>query len=112
NNIGDSRNTILLTGYQAENTLGRKLQDGWKSVRIFGIPARVEAEVEALDALSAHADAGELLDWMKPMTPGLRKVFLVHGEPAQSSALAEAIRARYGLEAIPVAAGQSFELCT
>ncbi len=45
NNIGDSRNTVLLTGYQAENTLGRKLQDGWKSVRIFGIPEQVEAEV-------------------------------------------------------------------
>ncbi len=110
NNIGDSRNTVLLTGYQAENTLGRKLRDGWKSVRIFGIPAQVEAEVDSLDALSAHADAGELLDWMKPMTPTLKKVFLVHGEPEQSKALAEAIHARYGLEAIPVSAGQNFEL--
>jgi metallo-beta-lactamase family protein len=110
NNIGDSRNTILLTGYQAENTLGRKLHDGWKTVRIFGIPARVEAEVAALDALSAHADAGELLDWMKPMTASLKKVFLVHGEPEQSAALAEAIHARYGLEAIPVAAGRNYPL--
>jgi metallo-beta-lactamase family protein len=110
NNIGDSRNTVLLTGYQAENTLGRKLRDGWKSVRIFGIPAQVEAEVDALDALSAHADADELLNWMKPMTPTLKKVFLVHGEPEQSRVLAEAIHARYGLEAIPVSAGQNFEL--
>jgi len=110
NNIGDSRNTVLLTGYQAENTLGRKLRDGWKSVRIFGIPEQVEAEVAVLDALSAHADAEELLDWMKPMVAGLKKVFLVHGEPAQSAALAEAIHARYGLEALPVTAGQNFEL--
>ena len=85
NNIGDSRNTVLLTGYQAENTLGRKLRDGWKSVRIFGIPEQVEAEVAALEALSAHADAGELLDWMKPMAASLKKVFLVHGEPVQSA---------------------------
>jgi len=110
NNIGDSRNTVLLTGYQAVNTLGRKLQDGLKSVRIFGIPAQVEAEIAAMDALSAHADAGELLDWMKPMTASLKKVFLVHGEPEQSKALADAIRARYGLEAVPVTAGQAFEL--
>jgi metallo-beta-lactamase family protein len=110
NNIGDSRNTILLTGYQAENTLGRKLRDGWKTVRIFGIPEQVEAEVAALDALSAHADAGELLDWMKPMTASLKKVFLVHGEPEQSAALAKAIHERYGLEAIPVAAGQNYPL--
>jgi len=110
NGIGDSRNTILLTGYQAENTLGRKLHDGWKSVRIFGIPEQVEAEVAALEALSAHADAGELLDWMKPMAAGLKKVFLVHGEPEQSAALAEAIHARYGLEAIPAAAGRNFQL--
>jgi metallo-beta-lactamase family protein len=110
NGIGDSRNTILLTGYQAENTLGRKLHDGWKTVRIFGIPAQVEAEVAALEALSAHADAGELLDWMKPMAASLKKVFLVHGEPEQSAALAESIHARYGLEAIPAAAGRNFQL--
>jgi len=110
NNIGDSRNTVLLTGYQAENTLGRKLRDGWKSVRIFGLPAQVEAEVASLEALSAHADADELLNWMKPMTATLKKVFLVHGEPEQARALAAAIHARYGLEAIPVSAGQNFEI--
>ena len=110
NNIGDSRNTVLLTGYQAENTLGRKLRDGWKSVRIFGIPGQVEAEVASLDELSAHADSEELLDWMKPIAPRLKKVFLVHGEPAQSAALADAIRSRYSLEAIPAAPGMSFEL--
>jgi len=109
-NIGDSRNTVLLTGYQAVDTLGRKLRDGWKSVRIFGIPERVEAEIEALEALSGHADSEELLDWMKPATPGLKKVFLVHGEPEQAKSLAEAIHARYGIEAIPVAPGQSFIL--
>jgi metallo-beta-lactamase family protein len=110
NNIGDPRNTVLLAGYQAENTLGRKLQEGWKSVRIFGIPETVAAEVESLDALSGHADAEELLDWMKPMTPTLKKVFLVHGEPAQSSAMAEAIRTRYRIEAISVARGENYQL--
>jgi metallo-beta-lactamase family protein len=110
NNIGDPRNTVLLAGYQAENTLGRKLQDGWKSVRIFGIPETVDAEVDSLDALSGHADEQELIDWMKPMTPTLKKVFLVHGEPAQSKAMSEAIHARYGIEAIPVAPGENYQL--
>jgi metallo-beta-lactamase family protein len=72
----------------------------------------VEAEVASLEALTAHADAGELLDWLKPATPGLKKVFLVHGEPAQSRALAEAIRTRYGIEAIPVACGENYKLLT
>jgi metallo-beta-lactamase family protein len=109
-NIGDPKNTILLTGYQAENTLGRKLRDGIKSVRIFGIPTEVRAEIDALDELSAHADAGELLAWMKPMTPTLKRVFLVHGEPAQASALAVAIKKTYGIEAEAAAPGEDYEL--
>jgi metallo-beta-lactamase family protein len=75
-------------------------------VRIFGIPTEVVARIESLDELSAHADADELLDWMEPMTSTLKKVFLVHGEPAQSKALSEAIAARYRIEAIPVVRGQ------
>jgi metallo-beta-lactamase family protein len=110
NNLGDRRNTVLLTGYQAENTLGRKLRDGWKSVRIFGIPEQVEAEVASLDELSAHADSEELLAWMNPIAPTLKKVFLVHGEPAQSAALAEAVQSRYGIETIPATPGLSFVL--
>ena len=112
NNIGDRRNTVLLTGYQAEYTLGRKLKEGWKSVRIFGIPTEVLAGVESLDELSGHADSAELLDWMASAAAGkrLKKVFLVHGEPAQSKALAEAITARYGIEAIPAVPGQAFDL--
>jgi len=110
NNICNSRNTVLLTGYQAVNTLGRKLHDGWKSVRIFGIPTSVAASIENLDELSGHADSEELLAWMKPMTPTLKKVFLVHGEPEESAALAVAIQARYGLEAISVRPGDRFQL--
>jgi metallo-beta-lactamase family protein len=108
-NVGDPRNTVLLTGYQAENTLGRKLRDGMKSVRIFGIPTEVRAEIDSLDELSGHADSGELLNWMKPMVPSLKRVFLVHGEPREASALAVAIRQTYGIEAIPAATGAVYE---
>jgi len=109
-NVGDPRNTVLITGYQAENTLGRKLKEGMRSVKIFGIPTEVRARVESLDELSGHADNGELLTWMKPMTSTLKRVFLVHGEGDEANALARAIHERYGIEAAPAAPGQSFDL--
>jgi len=109
-NIGDPKNTVLLTGYQAENTLGRKLRDGMRSVRIFGIPMDVRARIESLDELSGHADSEELLAWMKPMTPTLKRVFLVHGEAESSSALAAAIRQRYGIEALLTSPRQVYEI--
>jgi metallo-beta-lactamase family protein len=81
-----------------------------KDVRIFGIPIHVEAEIDSLEALSAHADSEELLDWMAPLAPQLKRVFLVHGEPAQSQAMADAIRKRFGIEAKPAAPGETFPM--
>ena len=110
NNIEDPRNTILITGFQAQNTLGRKLVEKLPEVAIFGELMRVRAEVCKLNELSAHADQRELLAWLKPMTKGLKKVFLVHGEPAQSAALAKAIREQYGVEVVLPTRGQPFDL--
>jgi metallo-beta-lactamase family protein len=109
-NVGNPKNTVLLTGYQAENTLGRKLKDGMKNVRIFGIPTDVRARIESLDELSGHADSDELLEWMRPMTPTLKRVFLVHGEKAGSVPLSAAIWQRYGIEALVAEPGQVFDL--
>src|SRR5579863_4099220 len=100
NNIGDPRNTVLITGYQAVNTLGRKIEEQHLEVPIFGEPMRLRAEVQKLDALSGHADREEMLTWMQPIAAGLKKVFLVHGEPDQQLAFAVSIRERYGLEVI------------
>jgi len=110
NSIEDSRNTVLITGFQAPDTLGRKLVEKWPEVRIFGEPMRVRAEISSLDELSGHADQGELLQWIKPMAPSLRKVFLVHGEPQQSQALAALLRSTYRLDAVCPTPGQSFEV--
>jgi metallo-beta-lactamase family protein len=110
NNIGDPRNTILLTGYQAENTLGRKIEEHWREVPIFGEPMRLRAEVEELPALSGHADREEMLAWMKPIAKGLKKVFLVHGEAEQQAAFAEAVHSTYGLDVVAPERGSSFEL--
>ena len=110
NNIGDARNTILLTGYQAENTLGRKLRRGETTVRIFGMPVQVRSEIACLDELSAHADSAELLNWMKPLTPRLKKVCLVHGETSQAAPLAAAIQATYGVETVLATPGMYLEI--
>lgn len=110
NNIEDARNTVLITGFQAEHTLGRKLIDKLPEVKIFGEPVQVRAQVQSLDSLSAHADQADLLRWIQPLAPGLSKVFLVHGEPIQSAALARKLHEMYGLDAAPAVAGESFEL--
>lgn len=110
NNIEDPRNTVLITGFQAENTLGRKIVDRWREVPIFGEPVRLRAEVVKLNELSGHADQRELLLWLKPMADSLKKVFLVHGEPSQQAALAKAIREQYDLPVEIPSRGQSFSL--
>lgn len=110
NNIGDPRNTILITGYQAQNTLGRKILERQPEVPIFGEPMRLRAEVQELGALSGHADREEMLAWMKPIAAGLKKVFLVHGEGDQQSGFAAAIRSRYGLDVVVPERGESIDL--
>jgi metallo-beta-lactamase family protein len=110
NNIEDPRNTVLITGFQARDTLGRKLIEKWPEVRIFGEPMRVRAEISSLDELSAHADQGELIRWIEPMVPSLRRVFLVHGEPEQSRTLAGLLHSTYNLDVAIPEPGQSFEL--
>jgi metallo-beta-lactamase family protein len=110
NNVEDPRNTVLITGFQAESTLGRKLVEKWREVRIFGEPVTVRAEISSLDELSAHADQGELLAWLKPLAPHLKKVFLVHGEPTQSAALAGLVRSQYGVDVVVPKPSDSFVL--
>lgn len=110
NNLDNPRTTVLITGYQAADTLGRKLLDGWPEVKVFGEPIRVRATVESLQALSAHADQDELLAWMKPLVGTLKKVFLVHGEPEGAEALQAAIQDEYGVETVLPGWGERFEL--
>ena len=110
NGIEDPRNFILITGYQAENTLGRKLLDKLPEVNIFGEPMRVRAEVDSIESLSGHADQQELLDWMAPIAPTLKKVFLVHGELPAMTALKAKIEERYKLEVVCPKRGDRFEV--
>lgn len=90
--LGKPKNVILFVGFQVENTLGRRLVDGAKEVRIFGEPYHVRAQIEQIPGYSAHADRAELLDWVKPLVSHLRTAFVVHGESAASQALADGLR--------------------
>ncbi|MEQ1885585.1 MAG: MBL fold metallo-hydrolase [Bryobacteraceae bacterium] len=115
NNIEDPRTTVLITGFQAENTLGRKILEKRYEVPIFGDPVRLRAEVVTLNELSGHADQKDLIEWLRPITATedgkrLKKVFLVHGEPQQGAALAEVIRREFGIETVQPSRGDSFVL--
>jgi metallo-beta-lactamase family protein len=110
NAVGDPRNTILITGFQAENTLGRKILDKWPEVPIFGEPFRLRAEVAKINELSGHADQRELLTWLKPIAGGLKKIFLVHGESRQQEALKTVVEATYDVEVVIPSRGDKFEV--
>jgi len=85
NNIEDPRNTIMIVGYMAMDTLGRKIEDKQAVVNIFGEPHHVRAEIAVMDAFSGHADRSDLLDYISRVK-GLKKIFLVHGEESQQEA--------------------------
>lgn len=110
NNIGDPRHTILIVGFQAEHTLGRKLADGMKRVRIFGEEYTVRAQVERIDGFSAHADRDELLAWVDLAKTNLKAVFVVHGEERSALALADGIRALGVREVVAPSVGDAVTL--
>ncbi len=89
NSIEDARNTILIIGFQAKNTLGRKIVERQPVVRIFGVERSLEAEVVVMDAFSAHADRDDLLAFVAGCRSKLRRIFLVHGEEEQMLPLGE-----------------------
>ncbi len=97
NNIEDSRTTILVVGYMARDTLGKRLVERQRLVRIFGVEYELNAEVVVINSFSGHADRNELLDFVSGCLP-LKRIFLVHGDPEQSRALADAL-AQSGLNA-------------
>ncbi len=90
NNIEDPKNIVLIVGYQAAYTLGRKLVQGDKQVNIFGDPYDVKASIYVMDAFSAHADRSDLLEYIDRID-GLKKIFLIHGEKSQREAFEEAL---------------------
>lgn len=97
NNVGDPKNAVLIIGYQAEHTLGRRLRDGEPVVRIFGDEFDVRCQVFALDEFSGHGDRHDLMQFATGFTAHKpERVFLVHGEPLQQDPFAERLRREGG----------------
>ena len=108
--LGDHRNLVLIVGFQAEHTLGRRLQEGREMVRIFGHEYPRRAEVETIDGYSAHADRSELRAWVRRLGGPIRRAFVVHGEEAGLGAMATLLREEGVREVHVPAHGESFDL--
>ncbi|MEP7064541.1 MAG: MBL fold metallo-hydrolase [Gemmatimonadota bacterium] len=97
NGASNPRNTILIVGYQAEHTLGRRIVERRPIIRVLGNDVELRAKVEIINGYSAHADRTELAAWLgsvRRTSPGLQKVYLVHGEEEAQAALSESLRAQ------------------
>lgn len=111
NNIEDPRNTIVIVGWQAPETLGRRLVEKQKRINILGREYERRAQVEVINGLSAHADRSELLEWAGHIQERPRHAFLVHGEPEPAASLAEAMRSQLGFPDVRIPElGQKIEL--
>lgn len=106
----DPRNTVLFAGFQAEGTRGRAMLSGADDIRIHGEWVPVRAEVTEIPALSAHADAGELIRWLSGLRRPPERILIVHGEPDASEALRIRIKRELGWEASVPRQDQKSEL--
>ncbi|MBI2013476.1 MAG: MBL fold metallo-hydrolase [Candidatus Colwellbacteria bacterium] len=98
--LSDPKSTILFVGYQAEGTLGRRILDGEKTVKILREKVSVRARVVNIPEYSAHADQKDLLEWLYPMRKSLKKVFVVQGEQHASETLAVLIKDKLAVDAV------------
>ncbi len=102
----DHRNSIVFAGFQAGGTRGARLVAGERSVRIFGQDVNVQADVVSLPGMSAHADAAQLIGWMKTLKKTPHQVFVTHGEPVAADALRWRIEHELGWQATVPLLGQ------
>jgi metallo-beta-lactamase family protein len=110
NRLPKNDTIVLLTGFQAEGTLGRTLLEGAKNVNIHGAQISVKARIKTLNSYSGHADQGEIMDWLKTMPSPPKKIFLTHGEDNARLALKAKIEADLKWKVVMPHLGQSFNL--
>ncbi len=110
NNIRSRKNTILIPGFQARHTLGRKIAEGADKITLFHQKMPVRAEVVQLHGFSGHADQADLLELLSPLAGRNKRVYLVHGEEDQSAVLEEKLRERGLTDVTVVTEGLRVEL--
>ncbi len=108
--LPDPASAVVLVGYQAAGTRGRRLQDGETEIKIHGQMVSVRARIETVGSLSAHADSGEILRWLKGFKRPPRTTFVVHGEPESAAALRDKIEKELGWNAVVPAYQEIVEL--
>lgn len=99
-NLWRKEASVVFVGYQAEGTLGRRLLDGEKTVKLFGEDIAVKAEIYNVEGFSGHADKPALLNWLGDFKEKPGKVFIVHGEKEAKEEFAQAVREKFGIETI------------
>ena len=93
---GNSNDTLLFVGYQAEGTRGRKLLEGAKEIKVYGKWLPFNMQMEHIEGLSAHGDQNDLIDWLSEIIKQPEKVFIIHGEAEQAEALSKALEDNKG----------------
>jgi len=96
----DSKSTILFVGYQAAGTRGEALVNGKKQIKIHGEYYTINAEIDQLHNMSAHADYDEILNWLSNFTEPPKKIFLTHGEPEAATSLQKKIQEKFGWKVV------------
>lgn len=108
--LPDPRNSVILTGYQGEGTRGRQLLDGARHVKIHGRYVPVRAEIVQIDDFSVHADADDMIEWLRAAPQEPRTVYVVHGEPAAAQAMAGRVNDELGWCAVVPRLGERVRL--
>jgi metallo-beta-lactamase family protein len=111
-NLWKKECTILFAGYQAVGTLGRSIEDGARTVKLFGEEVQVEAEILHLPGVSGHADKQGLLDWLAGFEKKPLRVFVNHGDNEVCEAFRECLTTEYGYNAYAPYSGTEFDLAT
>jgi len=108
--LPDENATVVFVGYQAGGTLGRRVADGEKEVKVLGQWVPVRCQVEKIGGFSAHADWKEMLRWLTDLPAPPRRTFITHGEPEAAAAMADHITERFGWTVEVPKYGEKFEL--
>jgi len=108
--VEDPRNIVLIVGYQAQHTLGRRLVERKDPIKIFGDKYRLRARVHTINALSAHADRNELMAYFNEMGPQVERAFCIHGEEEATAGMAKLLGDAGAREVTVPSPGDTFEL--
>ena len=109
-NLPIPETAVLIVGFQSHGSVGRKLVDGAKKVKLWGEEVPVRASIHTMGGFSAHADQSNLLDWFSVVAPSKPRTIITHGEDRAREALSERIYSSFGLKAERPALGDVIEI--